>query len=28
VSIAEEIGRRLRESGVQTRVVHRDMGRE
>jgi RNase adapter protein RapZ len=28
VSIAEEIGRRLRDGGVQTRVVHRDMGRE
>jgi len=28
VSIAEEIARRLRESGVPTRVVHRDVGRE
>jgi len=28
VAIAEEVGRRLRAGGVDTRVVHRDLGRE
>jgi UPF0042 nucleotide-binding protein len=28
VAMAEELGRRLRESGIDTRVVHRDLGRE
>jgi UPF0042 nucleotide-binding protein len=28
VAMAEEIARRLRESGVETHVVHRDLGRE
>ena len=28
VAMAEELGRRMRESGIETRVVHRDLGRE
>jgi UPF0042 nucleotide-binding protein len=28
VAIAEEIGRRLREEGIETHVAHRDLGRE
>jgi RNase adapter protein RapZ len=28
VAMAEELGRRLRDSGIDTRVVHRDLGRE
>jgi len=28
IAIAEELGRRLRQEGVPTTVVHRDMGRE
>jgi UPF0042 nucleotide-binding protein len=28
VAMAHELGRRLRDRGVQTAVVHRDMGRE
>jgi RNase adapter protein RapZ len=28
VAIAEEVGRRLRSEGIETRVVHRDLGRE
>jgi UPF0042 nucleotide-binding protein len=28
VAMAEELGRRLRDSGVDTQVVHRDLGRE
>lgn len=28
VAVAEEVGRRLRAAGVDTRVVHRDLGRE
>jgi UPF0042 nucleotide-binding protein len=28
VAVAEELGRRLREGGVDVRVVHRDLGRE
>ena len=28
VAMAEELGRLLREKGVEARVVHRDLGRE
>jgi UPF0042 nucleotide-binding protein len=28
VAMAEELGRRLREAGIEARVVHRDLGRE
>jgi UPF0042 nucleotide-binding protein len=28
VAMAEELGRRLREDGIEARVVHRDLGRE